>query len=153
MSSCEMCGKETEDLVNAVVEGTILKVCKDCASYGNVVELKPKQTEEEIHKPQEIEVTEPEFLIIENYAEKIKKARERRSLKQEDLAKAIAEKESVIQRLETGQISPNLTLAKKLEQFLQIKLVEQSTIKKKKIKKLDFRDTSITIGDLLHMKK
>ena len=47
-------------------------------------------------------------------------------LKQEDLAKEIAEKESVIHWLETGRHEPSLELARKLEKFLGIRLIDEA---------------------------
>lgn len=153
MPTCEMCGKKLENLIDVVVEGTLLRVCQNCASFGNVVKITPKKDiVEEKSFPQEIEFPEKDLLIRDDYAEKIKKARESKNLKQEDLAKAIAEKESIIHKLEAGQISPSLALAKKLEQFLRIKIIKEHEATKG-IKKLDFRDSALTVGDLLNIKK
>ena len=85
----------------------------------------------------------------ENFAEKIKKARERKEITQEDLAKFIAEKESVIHQLESGKLKPNFKLAHKLEVFLNISLVDKVETKLKKDKKVDFKDGNLTIGDII----
>ena len=53
-----------------------------------------------------------------------RKAREKCNRSKKDLAKTLSEKESVIHRLETGKLNPGLGLARKLERFLNIKLVE-----------------------------
>lgn len=147
---CEMCGREGE-LVEAIVEGTMLNVCKNCAKFGNVIEVKKPIIKEEVRRVVPVSQIEEMESVIDDYSSKIKQAREKLGLKQGELAKQIAEKESVIHKVETGGLKPNLRLAKKLEQFLKIKLIEKYIEEKKKI--LDFRDSDLTIGDLLRIKK
>ncbi|MBL7147905.1 MAG: TIGR00270 family protein [Nanoarchaeota archaeon] len=147
---CEMCGREGE-IVGAIVEGTMLKVCSNCAKFGNVVEVKKPVVREEVKRVVPIKHVEIVEIVVDDYSLKVKNAREKFDLKQEELAKQIAEKESVIHKVETGGLKPSLKLAKKLEQFLKIKLIESYTEEKKK--NLDFRDSDLTIGDLLRMKK
>jgi putative transcription factor len=73
-------------------------------------------------------------------------------LKQEELAKKIAEKESVIHKLESGSIIPAIPLARKLEKFLRIALVE--TIEVDSPETSDRRSSSdgLTLGDLIRIK-
>ena len=122
-----MCGKVTEDYYRIRIESTILNVCKSCAAYGEVLqqvktEVKKEIKKEPIQKPAEPEIIEE---LVEGYAEKIKSKREKLGLKQEDLAKKINEKESIIQKIESGHFTPPINLAKKLERFLGIKIIEE----------------------------
>ena len=100
MVQCEMCGSNSEELVDALVEGVMLTVCENCARYGKVIRVKPKEIKEikkeKIEKKSEEEIIE---IIVPDYATKIMNAREKLNLKQEELAKDIAEKESVIPHL------------------------------------------------------
>jgi putative transcription factor len=145
---CDLCGKKTE-LVEGVVEGSILKVCKSCIKFGEAVEIK-KSVLEEKQEPEKIkeEIIEE---IVKDYSAKIKGARESLNLLQKDLAREIAEKESVIHNLESGHLEPSLDLAKKLESFLNIKLIVVN--KNEKVDKIDFHNASLTIGDLLKLNK
>lgn len=146
MASCEMCGKERE-LIDAVVEGSVLKVCKECSKHGKAVPIyKPEIVEEkrEIEK----EIIEDVEVIVDDYFYLIKKAREKKGLKQEELAKDIGEKESVIHQVESQKMKPNFKLARKLEVYLGIKLMDK--VPRANVKKeIDFKDESLTIGDLL----
>lgn len=142
---CDLCGKST-DLVNAVVEGSMLSVCKNCAKFGNVVEVKKPTVYKQVFEVQKEQVFDE---IVEGYGEKIKKARTEKNLTQDDLAKKIAVKESVIRKIETEEIKPDLVTAKKLENFLKVKLIEQYREEKKE---LNLKDKSLTIGDLLKLK-
>ena len=147
---CEMCGREGE-LIKVIVEGTMLSVCNKCSKFGNVIEVKKPVVKEEVRRIVSIEPVEEMERIVDDCSEKVKKAREKLGLKQEELAKQIAEKESVVHKVETGSLKPNLKLAKKFGQFLKINLIEK--YKEEKKRNLDFRDSDLTIGDLVKMKK
>lgn len=150
MTNCEMCGKGGE-LVDAIVEGTMMQVCLECSKHGNVIAVNQPVVEKQIERKVEEETrTEYIDMIVENFAEKIKKARERKGLKQEDLARSIAEKESVIHQLEVGKLKPSFKLAKKLSVFLNIDLIESVAQKmSSQNKPINFKNKDITIGDLL----
>ena len=152
MPNCDLCGRETERLVDAIVEGAMLSVCEHCSRFGHVVVVeKPEVVEKKPEKKIIVEEKEELELIVQDYAERIKKARENLSLKQKQLASNIGEKESMIHKLESGHIKPSIVLAKKLENFLKIKLIEK--YEEPKEKELDFEDREITIGDLIKIKK
>jgi len=151
MADCELCGREAV-LYDAIVEGSVVSVCKDCTKYGNVIIVEPKRIKEvERIKARLPEEGVDEF-VVDDYAKKIKEAREKIGLKQEELAEKIHEKESVIHKIESSVMVPDLKLARKLETVLGIKLVEgyKGDIGKSN---LNFKNTSLTIGDLLELKK
>ncbi len=146
--NCDMCGKDTR-LFKTKIENAMMDVCKVCSKFGEIIS---EVVEEEIEKKgrkfikREIE-NEVIELVREGYGLIIKKAREKKGLKQEELAKEIKEKTSLIHKLENELIEPSLKLAKKLEKFLRIKLIEYYENKEDKISKSD--NSRITIGDLL----
>ena len=149
MVGCEICGKNFENLERAIVEGVMMGVCSNCAKFGKIIPVrKPLIEPKRIIPVQTKEVMED---IVTDYAELIKKGRERKGLKQEGLAKDIAEKESVISKVESGSLKPSFILAKKLEQFLDIKLIE--FLEEKKQVNLNLKNNELTIGDLLKLKK
>lgn len=149
MAGCEMCGKDRE-LVDAIVEGAVVQVCLECSKHGNVIAINQPVVDKKIEKAQEIEAR-PEYVdvVVNDFSDRIKRARERKGMKQEDLAQALAEKESVIQSLETGGLKPTFKLAKKLSVFLSIDLIESVEATKKSEKNIDFDSRNVTIGDLL----
>lgn len=143
---CEMCGKETE-LIKSKIEGSILKVCKSCSKYGIIVEDWIGKEEITKTKPNKIITKEePMEIVVEDYPQKIKQARERLNLKQKELAIKLAIKESIIHKLESGHLEPDITTAKKLEKFLNIKLIQ---IYVDDYKQKNKSTTSFTIGDLI----
>lgn len=156
MAICEMCGKDLP-LFRAFIEGSELKVCKGCASFGKLIGpvAQPPKREKKKEKEDAAKNAEPEVIqsIVSGYGEIVKKARESKGLKQEELARKINEKESLIHKVETGHYEPNLLLAFKLEKFLGIKLVEETTVEKSGGKKPAESGGAFTIGDLIKEKK
>ncbi|MDD5086868.1 MAG: multiprotein bridging factor aMBF1 [Candidatus Nanoarchaeia archaeon] len=150
---CDLCGTEEENLVSAIVEGTELNVCRNCARYGKIVEKKIFSAEQN-NNIRQITSKEPEKqtieVIVPDFADKIKKKREQLGIKQKDFAKKLSLKESLVHNLETGSFEPSIDIARKLERFLKIKLVEEYEDKKTETMKLDSNE--ITIGDLIKIK-
>ncbi len=145
---CDLCGSDKR-LYLTEIEGTRLNVCEKCSSFGNIIkERKPMQKKQKSNIQDIKETTEIMEMIVENYSELIKKSRESMDLKQEELARKIAEKESVIHKLESGNIEPDIRLAKKLEKALNINLIREEKIEKIS-QNLNNDATNITIGDLL----
>jgi len=151
--TCELCGRLTDNLTEAIVEGAMLSICNNCVKFGNVIPIKKPAKEQILPRKNIIIEKEPEEfeIIVSGYSQKVKQARENLSLKQEELAQKIAEKVSVIHKIESGHLRPSLALAKKLENFLNIKLIEK--YKEEKTETINFKDSNLTIGDLLKHKK
>lgn len=63
--------------------------------------------------------------LIENYGEIIRNARIKMGISQEELAKQISEKLTIIKKIEQGSFKPPIELARKLEKFLKIKIIEK----------------------------
>jgi len=142
MTECEICGKEA--VKRAEIDGATVNVCEECARYGKVlpepVKRKPKS---EPKMPDSSKYVDPD------YPELVKKAREKKGLKIGELAKRINEKESVVSRLETGHLSPPLKLARKLESFLDIKLILE--YEDRQISRSDKEGSGLTIGDVVEI--
>ena len=103
MDNCNMCGVEAE-LVDVIVEGTMLSVCRRCASFGDAVKV---ERSEVIRKPRKIVVEEEAEFIVEGCSGLVKEGRERMDWKQEELARRIGERESVVAKIEGGHMKPS----------------------------------------------
>lgn len=108
---------------------------------------KPKPTVKR-HKP----VEEPEYELIDGYGKIIKNARERLKLKREDLAAKLGIKRSHLENIELERIKPSITLAKKFERFLGIRILEivEETVVSVTPQPLG---TSLTLGEVIKLKK
>lgn len=153
-SNCDMCGR-AEQLVIALIEGVEMSVCRNCASFGQILQM-PKsfslKNSFARQKPQEPQIVEQ---IVEEYALKIKQAREKRKLNQEEFAKMLNEKESVLHNIEAGKQKPSMELAKKLEKNLGISLIEiiEPDELSPNISQERRPKGPMTIGDMLLLKK
>ncbi len=151
-----MCGKETE-LFKTDIEGSILNLCKECSKFGKVVSV-VKEKEVRAKKPISVSLDrantkeqESILVVIPDYGDIIKKKREQLGIKQEDFAKQINEKKALIHKIEINQFEPPVSLARKIEKFLHIKLIEQQEIKPEKVEKT--KSDSFTIGDFIKVRK
>ncbi len=145
MAACELCGRDTQ-LFYAMVEGTRLNVCSTCGKFGKML----KKPEQAVRKPvsRAPEVVE---VVVSDYAQKIRSAREKSGMTQKDFARSLNEKESIVHKLESGTFSPPISLARKLEKLLKIKLVEVEEEEKVETQKKG--TGSLTIGDIINIKK
>jgi len=137
-----MCGK-AGPLFTAMIEGTQLKVCESCGKFGRIV-ARPV-----IFQKKSVSQKTPDLVeeLVEDFSKIIREAREHQGLTQKDFALKLNEKESVVQKWESGAMSPSVDTAKKLEKLLKVKLVikeapETAVLEKK-------ASGPLTIGDLL----
>jgi putative transcription factor len=149
-----MCGKET-DLVVALIEDTELNVCRNCAKFGKILKRVVPVVKEEIQrknvKKEVVEEKEIIQIIVPKYSEIIKEKRELLGLKQEDFAKRLNEKISLVHNIESGRFKPSINLARKIERFLGVKLVEE--FEEKHDKSAGVKSEGFTIGDLIKIKE
>lgn len=151
MANCDICGKNVDKPIQTLIEGTKMGVCSDCSKHGEI--LGNSRNENRTQFKKKFIKEDEEERIINNYSQIIKNAREQMNLKQEELAKKISEKESLIHQIESGHLVPQITTIKKLENFFGIKLLEKinpSSINYNKENKEE--DGNLTIGDLIKNK-
>ncbi len=148
MVQCEMCGAETASPKTIKVEGAELDVCDNCADFGT--EVKTQQSSSTSTKystssssgqsststgsagssggsrSRRKDMFDDMEEIAQDYDDRIRNARESTGQSQEDLAKELNEKASLIRKLEHGDILPSDSVQKKLEKKLDISLTTGS---------------------------
>lgn len=147
MASCEMCGKSTE-LVIADVEGVELKVCAGCTKFGTV----RQRTDKPAFTSRQVKPEGPAFKVVDNCASLLHAAREKRIMTQEEFAKFIQEKESVLAHWEAGKVKPALEAAKRVGRILGINLIEQEEVLPVKMEASRKTD-ELTLGDFVKVRK
>ena len=125
--ACDLCGRSS-DLVKAKVEGVVLNVCGSCAKHGKVLETPSFNPRKEDIAYVKYGVQKYEEVIVDNYSKLVKDAREKLCLTHKELSQKVAERESVLSKIETGNMTPDLALARKLQRVLNIKLIEKVEI-------------------------
>ena len=132
---CEICGKPVPEHnpIRAKIEGSVMIVCKECSKLGKIQKAPPKpkyvqqKNKRQPNKPKRnySRNDEPSEELIEDFSFEVRKAREAKDWSREELGKKINERVSVISRIETGKMTPDTKLTKKLEKALNIKLLEK----------------------------
>ncbi|RLE57877.1 MAG: TIGR00270 family protein [Thermoprotei archaeon] len=146
---CDICGAEIiGEPVIIVLDRATLRVCRRCAQkYSKRAQVIPPGRARSMSAATTPKITtqmstprpvprasrrvstlgtprELRYEIVEDFAERVKRAREQLGLTRELLARLVNEKESVIRRIEEGSLEPTIELARKLERVLKIKLLE-----------------------------
>lgn len=150
-STCEICGRKGVRAVVSV-EGAKLVACGGCARGKKILyyleENEPVPEPRQMERPRRgMEESEE---IVDDYPERIKKARQKMGLPISVVAEKINEMESYLERIERGTITPTFAVAKKLEKELGIKLIEKveaSVAPSEHSKGKKF--TEPTLGDML----
>ncbi|WP_101297763.1 multiprotein bridging factor aMBF1 [Halegenticoccus soli] len=149
MPQCEMCGAEKPSLTTTKVEGAELELCDNCKGFGTEVRTESsgssastKYSTSSSSKSSTAsqssggasagsgstrrrrDMFDDMDEIATDYDDRIRRAREGMGLSQEDLAKQLNEKASLIRKLERGDMLPNDTIQRKLERKLDISLTE-----------------------------
>ncbi|MEM2771278.1 MAG: multiprotein bridging factor aMBF1 [Candidatus Nezhaarchaeales archaeon] len=157
MSTCELCGREVRGALRTVrVEQTAMRVCHHCARYGvKVPQIRVGQKRScKPIMPLGVAVKNQalggKVEVVDDYALRIKKAREEYGLTQELLARRINEKLSVIKRIEAGKLTPPLEVARKLEKALKVTLIKP--VEDGTEKAWGFRKLELTFGDIVEVK-
>lgn len=141
---CEMCGNEVPRTQKVRVDSAVLMLCDRCAKFGTPVDPPKKAIQsvvlekpatpvhrarpipmpkKKVHRP--AQVNAEDLFVIPEYAQIINQARSRLSWTQEDLANKLLEKKNVLAKIERGELTPDLRLARKIEKILDIKLLEK----------------------------
>ena len=157
---CDLCGRPGANKI-ANVAGAKVLVCESCARLGEVVEeireperkeaFKSKPTIAYSHHTAPEERPERVEEVLGEIGTLIREERERRCMKQEDLAKKINEPESLIKRIEHSFV-PNLKIAHKLQRVLHIKLTEEVDANEPDYPSGN-KKGNLTLGDIIVIKK
>jgi putative transcription factor len=138
---CEMCGRDVESVTRVRVEGSVLRLCTECARFGAPLDPVPAPAAaapmrspafsgaavrsggaprrlEERDLYQEI----GEMELASDWPKRIRVAREALHWTPDDLAKKLNEKKSVVLKLESGGIHPPDDLVRHVERLLKVRL-------------------------------
>jgi putative transcription factor len=127
-AACEVCGSPLKTGPNKVeIDGAIMIVCGNCVRLGRPVagaivrDVRPNPMMSTF-RPATAPQT-PEFEVDPDYNVKIRQAREKLGMSQEDLGKMLNEKPSLIRMLESKKLKPDMILTRKLMHYLKVNLL------------------------------
>jgi len=147
MVQCEMCGTETSSPNRIKVEGAELDVCDNCTEFGTEVDTGDSSGSTSTKYSTSSSSTSSSSAsntgttttssgggarqqdmfddieeLAQDYDDVIRQGREQAGLSQEDLARDLNEKASLIRKLEQGEMLPTDEIQTKLERSLGIDL-------------------------------
>ena len=126
---CEICGKKIIGTpLKTKIESSIMLTCNECSKFGKVQKAPKPISDRRISalRRRTFRTKEPDYEVVEDFNVLIREAREKKGWSREDLGEKVYEKVSVINRLESGRMIPDLKLARKIEGSLGIKLLEKT---------------------------
>lgn len=118
-------------------------------SSKNVTSSVSTKTEKERHSVVKKSNVDEKLELVDDFHEKIRKAREAIGWDQRTLAIKIKVSENVIKRIESGKLRPTVDLARKLEEVLNIKLLVpavEDELKNEKISRY------VTLGEIVEIR-
>ncbi|WP_069807381.1 multiprotein bridging factor aMBF1 [Vulcanisaeta thermophila] len=170
--TCDVCGEPIEgEPVIVEIEGAVLTLCQKCArkyagTRGVRVIRGPTQIQPNpqgvaavryeskrgtVFRVRRTSVNVDRYEVVDNYAELIREAREALGMSRDILAKVVGIKESVLRRIEDGQLTPDIELARKLEKVLGISLIRESEDTGIEVKTTGTR--GLTVGDVITIRE
>ena len=130
-AACEVCGSPLKTGPNKVeIDGAIMIVCNNCVRLGRPVggplvrDARPNPIQSGFRSASSSTgPPTPEYEVDPEYNIKIRQAREKLGLSQEDLGRMLNEKPSVIRMVETKKLKPDLLLTRKFMHYLKVNLL------------------------------
>lgn len=161
--SCDVCGEEIRGRPQRVIiEGAIVVACPQCARLGKIYVEPPRlrlprpasvvRRPARSSRPASRETIE-ELEVVEDYSARIRKAREKIGLTQEDLATRVKEKLSIIQKIESSKMTPDMKLCRELEHSLRIELLAPRVEIPASVPATSTPNVPLTLGDIIKVKR
>ncbi|QLH78554.1 TIGR00270 family protein [Halosimplex rubrum] len=147
MVQCEMCGSETSSPNRVKVEGAELDVCDECTDFGTEVKQQSSSSASTKYSTSSSgssssssgssssgsssssggssrrrDMFDEMDELAQDYDETVRSAREAAGMSQEDLARKLNEKASLIRKIERGDTLPSDDVQRKLESALDVNL-------------------------------
>ncbi|MHA1932760.1 MAG: helix-turn-helix domain-containing protein, partial [Promethearchaeota archaeon] len=96
-----------------------------------------------------------ELEIVSDYAKRVRNARNKLGLNQDQFAQKLNEKPSLVRRIETGKAEPTVELAKKIQKIYKIQLLAKSDEMDFNLQENKFmkKPSSSSLGDIAFIKK
>lgn len=162
---CELCGALIRGPAHRVtVEGVSMMVCGRC--YSRLASRRagtppkpqgmptpPRRVSRPASRPRSRrDALYDRYEVVEDYAERIRRARLRLGWSQAALAQRVGEGENVIKRIEAGRLVPPIDLARRLEKALKIRLLEPVVEDVLPSTTRGAEDYTLTLGDIVRIR-
>jgi len=143
MLVCSNCAKYSSSTWYPEESGAPLKPVRSLPVKGHLSVPRDRRTRSDLNSDLE---------LIEGFSVIIREARERLGLDHAALGRKIGEKVSVLQKIETGKLCPDIAFAKKLEHELKVKILS-SPREIAYPRDASLRPQELTFGDIVSIRK
>ena len=128
--NCEICGNKIIDIRTIRIDTGILRVCNSCSRLGKQMSSNLNSNKSRIvrDKKNSLDNFAYDDELVVNYGNIIRQSREKKGLSHEALGLQINEKASILKKLESQKLQPPDQLTKKLERFLNVKLLRKNEV-------------------------
>ena len=166
---CEVCGRKIYGTpYKVIIEGARLTVCDDCSKHGKLTweeeprpkaVIKPRGPKPVLKVQGKVQQTLPPeaaLELVDDFDLRIRQAREKLGLSHAELGTKLNEKVSLLKKIEMKRMTPDNTLATKLEHALKIKLIIPASVEKGEVPMSRMAGASsreLTLGDLVDLGK
>ncbi|MEM0027264.1 MAG: multiprotein bridging factor aMBF1 [Ignisphaera sp.] len=174
MVYCELCGSPITggEGHKVLVDNVILTVCNNCfnklskrktdqnpakepvpvSQTRGTTQLRSLQNSKAVKESKKRNTIAYErYELVEDFAERIRRARESLGWSQSVLAVKAKVGENIIKRIESGKLRPSFDLAKRLEEILNIRLLVP--VVEEEIKESKGVSKEVTLGEIVNIRE
>ena len=145
--NCDMCGRQPQQY-KVSVEGSTMLLCQACAKFGKVLGRATQPAPEKVKAIEKPEIFE---VIVAELPKLIRQKREALKENHEEFAARLGIKTSILHKIEAGNFTPEMEIAKRFEKILGLKLI---TVEDTKTEAPVFKQAEgMTLGDFIKIKK
>lgn len=159
---CEMCGAPIAGRpYHAIVDGVEMVLCAGCylkLSKSGRAKL-VSQLRAEGKPPEERRGGRAagagakridEYELVEDYAERVRSAREARGWTTAALAQRLRISEALLRKIEQGKVKPSVDLARRIESVLRVRLLERAEYEEEEAEPAEYHPT---LGDIVVVRR
>ena len=171
IDECEICGRETQ-VHKYRIEGAEMIACASCGKHGTLIEDRSPHPKASSFKSSSSTVPSKSFtpkpkdnfqrnysnkkadkVLVENYGRVITAARDKMGITRQELAKSLFIRETLLTKIEAGNIRPADEVIKKIEKALNIVLFEESSEVVTQYSNQQAPTRNMTLGDFATIRK
>jgi len=161
---CEVCGRQIiGEPHRVIIERAKMTTCSSCAKLGSAEwnpepasRISPTTGSFSIPRPAFIKkrataAVSEDIVVAEGYGSLVRRAREKAGLSHEELGRRIAERVSVLKKIENEKMVPDQKVSEKLEHTLGVKLMVPLVVPKVPPASVPM-SRGVTLGEIAELK-
>ncbi len=154
---CEMCGMPIKGpYYHAEVDGAEMILCPSCyvklSRSGRAVLIRRRERRQRrVERPRPRRPRAEILELVDDYAERIREAREAKGWSTAVLAQKLRISESMLKKIEQGKLKPQIDVAKRIERVLKITILVPA-VDEEELEEPPSRE-GLTLGDIVVIRK